>query len=372
MARHIRILASTLAVVVVVGCVQREGVTSTGSDAASSTGGQESGDTGWTGEGQGPGSPGGSTGSTGAGGLDEGGPGSFTTGDGASTFAEPGSPTDETGWDETGWDEAGEEERCEDVLPEGNPAPADANAICDVHGEYRSCVDDPEKTQFCDLDRGADGWGPCLGTYECIPGDLVVCFFCDPDFGTWSTPCYLDAGIPTFNSEDCSTPLVLSFDDRPVEFVTSTGYFRMTARDDCASTDWPTAATPWLAMDRDGNGSIDGGHELFGSGTVMGATWAGDGFAALAGLDSDGDGWITPGDARWAELLLWEDHDQDRRSGPWELEALASRGVVAIDLGYSRPASRCDARGNCEAERASVSLRGPGFAEVIDVRLACQ
>lgn len=205
----------------------------------------------------------------------------------------------------------------------------------------------------------------------CIPNDYTVCWYCDSSFGTSVAYCELVGGVPDYPEDACATPLVLRFDERPVEFVASARRFRMTAEDRCASTDWPTAATPWLAIDLDRSGSIDGGHELFGSGTAIGPTWASDGFAALAVLDSDGDRQITPADARWGELLLWSDHDGDRRSGPWELEALGSRGVAAIDLGFVRAPGRCDRRGNCEIERASVRVRS-GFAEVIDVRLACQ
>lgn len=264
--------------------------------------------------------------------------------------------------------EPGEEE-CKDEVPSSNPAPRDDNDICDVRGEHRSCVRDDKTsgTQFCE-----DGWGPCLGAYECIPGEVLLCFLCDPEFGTWWETCRLSAGVPSLPDFACSTPLVLRLDPTPVEFLATADPFLMTAADRCPVTDWPTAATPWLALDLDRSGTIDGGHELFGSGTRLGPTRASDGFAALAPLDSDHDRRITPADARWSDLLLWSDHDADRRSTAWELLPLAAHGVTAIDLAHHADDPRCDLRGNCEIERAPVTLADGRAAEVVDIRLACQ
>ncbi|QEL63507.1 hypothetical protein OTERR_00310 [Oryzomicrobium terrae] len=54
-----------------------------------------------------------------------------------------------------------------------------------------------------------------------------------------------------------------------------------------------------LAWDRNGNGSIDDGRELFGA-------LSGDGFADLAALDSDHNGWIDEADPVWSHLVLWQ------------------------------------------------------------------
>jgi hypothetical protein len=172
-----------------------------------------------------------------------------------------------------------------------------------------------------------------------------------------------------------STPLVLSFDSAPVELATGAGYFDLTGTMS-VMTDWPAAKTPWLALDRSGNGAIDDGSELFGSATALrGGGRAANGFVALAELDSNGDGHITPEDAGWASLRLWSDSDGDRVSSSGELSALSARQVVSIDLGYSS-AARCDGRGNCEVERASFHYtddRGAIRAgAVIDVHLRHQ
>jgi hypothetical protein len=137
-----------------------------------------------------------------------------------------------------------------------------------------------------------------------------------------------------------------------------------------AATDWPTAATPWLALDRDGDGAITSGAELFGNHTG-GQSYA-NGFAALATLDANGDGVLDARDPAFARLVLWTDRDGDRASSPAELAPLAA-SVVSISLA-DHVDTRCDARGNCEGERAPLVGRDATGAlhrgEVVDVYLA--
>jgi hypothetical protein len=286
------------------------------------------------------------------------------------TEGDTGSATD--GDDDGGtWDDTGEQE-CE-PLPVEKPSPEDNNCECDVQGEHRDCKDGTgvPGTRFCDGGK----WGPCVAEPECLPGTYSVCFNCDPEWGTWVSWCNLYEGTPSSNEDDCSTPLVLSFDGRAVEYTSVHAEFAMSERDRCGARDWPTAATPWLAIDLDRNGNIDGGHELFGSGSRL-AGRVDNGFAALAALDSDADGQISAADESFAELVVWSDDDADRRSTLWELQPLASHGVVAIDLHYTFDASRCTDRGNCEGERATFVFESADGArssgEIVDIRLSCQ
>ena len=154
----------------------------------------------------------------------------------------------------------------------------------------------------------------------------------------------------------CSpTPLVIAFDDRPVEFAPDQRFAYSPGHP--VATDWPTTSTPWLAMDRDGNGVIESGAELFGDSTVLAdGTTARHGFAALAALDANRDAVIDHADPAFQALRLWADRDRDGRGTPDELVTLASV-VVSISLDY-RVDERCDARGNCERERASITWRG--------------
>jgi len=164
----------------------------------------------------------------------------------------------------------------------------------------------------------------------------------------------------------CNTPLVIAFDDQPVEFTPATdAHFAFGATP--VATDWPTAATPWIAIDRDGDGAVSRGAELFGDATMLAdGTTATNGFTALATLDANHDGVIDRDDPAFAKLLLWADANADRKSSPDELRALASV-VVAIPLSY-RLDPRCT-NGNCEGERGRVMLRDARAGAVVDVYL---
>ncbi len=149
------------------------------------------------------------------------------------------------------------------------------------------------------------------------------------------------------------TPLVVSLDNGPVVFAGA----------------WPTAHTPWIALDANHDGAISMA-ELFGSWTVMpDGTTAHDGFAALAQLDANHDGVIDARDPAFSSLLLWADNG-DRRATPDELRPLAAT-IVSISLD-AHLALACDARGNCEGMRATLVWRdaaGTHAGSVIDVSL---
>jgi hypothetical protein len=167
-----------------------------------------------------------------------------------------------------------------------------------------------------------------------------------------------------------NTPLVVAFDNQPIE-LTRGAHFAFQAGAPIA-TDWPTATTPWIAFDANGDGTIDRGAELFGSDTVLpGGRTAVNGFAALAALDANHDGAIDAADPQFAQLVLWADRDADGKSSTGELAALSTT-IVSISLGYTVDA-RCDARGNCEGERATLTWRDPQGAlhtgTVVDVYL---
>jgi hypothetical protein len=205
----------------------------------------------------------------------------------------------------------------------------------------------------------------------CQPGDTYECGY-PPAVATGE--CIVGPGCTT-SWGTCYTPLVLSFDRGPVELVAGDQASFDLAGNVSIVTDWPTARTPWLAIDLDGDGRIGDGRELFGSMTRLpdGRT-AANGFDALAALDANGDGRIDAADPGFAKLLLWGDADGDRASSPRELTP-AGASLVSIELAYHR-APRCDARGNCEIERASFQYRDAAgtlrAGDVIDVHFRAQ
>ena len=99
------------------------------------------------------------------------------------------------------------------------------------------------------------------------------------------------------------------------------------------NTGWITADEGFLVEDLNNNGVIDSGKEMFGTATALasGGT-AGNGFAALASLDSNGDGVINSQDAAWNSLQVWVDANGDGISEPGELHSLSSLGITQINL----------------------------------------
>ena len=84
-------------------------------------------------------------------------------------------------------------------------------------------------------------------------------------------------------------------------------------------------------LDRNGDGRINNGTELFGDSTPLAAGGkAEDGFAALAQEDTNHDGVVNSGDANWANLRVWKDANSDGVSDEGELHTLESQGIAGM------------------------------------------
>jgi trimeric autotransporter adhesin len=99
---------------------------------------------------------------------------------------------------------------------------------------------------------------------------------------------------------------------------------------------WVGAGDALLVRDRNGNGVIDDGTELYGVATRNEhGQRMGNGYAALGLEDSNGDGRINAADANWKELKLWVDANHDGKTDAGELHGLADFGVVELNLDYA-------------------------------------
>ena len=99
------------------------------------------------------------------------------------------------------------------------------------------------------------------------------------------------------------------------------------------ATGWVKPDDALLVLDRNNNGVIDNGKELFGDSTQLSSGGnAADGFAALADLDSNADGQIDANDSQFANLKVWRDLNQDGISQANELSTLEQQNIASISL----------------------------------------
>lgn len=124
----------------------------------------------------------------------------------------------------------------------------------------------------------------------------------------------------------------------------------------------PDTDDGWLAIDRNGNGRIDDGTELFGNNAPSSVEGhpSSNGFVALEALQnpefgvSPSDGRFDVQDAMFGKLLIWIDTNHNGLSEPEELQSAASIGLQSVDLNYKRT-KRVDQFGNRFSLRSTAT-----------------
>ena len=131
--------------------------------------------------------------------------------------------------------------------------------------------------------------------------------------------------VETISSETqyiLTDPLVIQLDNAPETISDQTWLFDLDSDGEKEEISELAKGNGFLALDKNGNGKIDDGNELFG-------TQSGNGFKDLATYDEDGNGWIDENDAIYTKLKVWAKD----ASGNDKLLNLQQADVGAIYLG---------------------------------------
>jgi hypothetical protein len=180
----------------------------------------------------------------------------------------------------------------------------------------------------------ADGFG-CSSASQCCGG------YCNVDAG-WvcglpGSPILINLGSNSANFNLTSAVDGVAFDIDNDGILDRVGWTQ------------PNSLLAFLVLDRNHNGTIDNGSELFGTATrKRDGTIAANGFDALLDLDGGtaaSDGRIDSRDAIYSQLRLWIDRNHNGLSEPTELMTLSDAGLTAIYLDYHED-HRVDSSGN--------------------------
>ena len=109
------------------------------------------------------------------------------------------------------------------------------------------------------------------------------------------------------------------------------------------NTGWISGKSGLLAIDRNGNGKIDDGSELFGEATdLVGQPGkkAANGYAAMAQFDTNHDGVLNAQDRIWNKLVVWVDANGDGKSQPIEMKTMKQLGINKIEVNFTEVASK--------------------------------
>jgi hypothetical protein len=133
-----------------------------------------------------------------------------------------------------------------------------------------------------------------------------------------------DVRIAIGDTRRTQDPLVINFAGTATQLTSQRFKFDLNSDGTNEDINFVAGGSGFLAFDRNGDGQINNGSELFGA-------KSGNGFSELAELDSDHNGWIDESDDAYTRLRVWtkDSRGQDR------LSTLKEADVGAISLTHT-------------------------------------
>jgi len=179
------------------------------------------------------------------------------------------------------------------------------------------------------------------------------------------TPRSIEQGLCANDPNDLccpGSPIILDLDGDGFDLTDLAGgvHFNLNPSGDAEPISWtaPGSDDAWLVLDRNNNGVIDDGTELFGNFTPQPSSDSPQGYLALAALDLNHDEVIDSEDMIFNDLRLWQDRNHDGVSDPDELSTLGAHGILGLDVRF-KGHRQTDAHGNLFRYSANV-FRAPG------------
>ncbi|CDG95127.1 Complete genome; segment 14/17 (modular protein) [Xenorhabdus bovienii str. puntauvense] len=172
--------------------------------------------------------------------------------------------------------------------------------------------------------------------------------------------------------ENKETPLVIDLTGDGIATIKENGniFFDHDNNGIIESSGWIESNSAFLVWDKNKDGKINNGNELFGNNSILkNGTQADNGFAALADLDDNNDGVFDQNDSLWNSLELWIDYNRDAITDSRELHKLSESGISSINLAYKENGFK-DINGNVHKLESTVNWNNGNITKIVDVYFA--